>query len=91
VSLTLCLLQEVQRIAVELLRILQEGKMADVRLYEQFRAGISFAMNSVFSRLIASSWSPSTIQTGTLIACSFLAVKSGCVAHILVISSRKEL
>jgi hypothetical protein len=48
-------------------------------------------MNSVFSRWMASSWSASTIQVGTLIALRSLAVQFGCVSHILPISAKKLL
>ena len=47
-------------------------------------------MKSVFSRLIASSWSASTIQVGTLMPRRSAAVQFGCVSHILVIWARKD-
>jgi hypothetical protein len=65
--------------------------MADPRLQQQSGIGEWFAINSVFSRLIASSWSASTIHTGTVIARSSPAVKWGSVSHILLIWSRKDL
>src|SRR6266849_2708976 len=48
-------------------------------------------MNSVFSRLIASSWSASTIQVGTAMRWRSTAVQLGWVSHILVIWARKAL
>jgi len=83
---------KVQHVVIELLRILQEGKVAD---FQPSAAGprqeFCAAMNSVFSRLIASSWSASTIQVGVLMAPSCALVKFGWVAHILEIWSRKLL
>jgi hypothetical protein len=46
---------KMQYIVIKLLRILQEGKVADFRHQQQPEPGICAAMNSVFSRLIASS------------------------------------
>src|SRR5580700_9710840 len=53
--------------------------------------GMLAARNSVFSRLIASSWSPSTIHTGVAIFCRSSSVQFGWVPHILVIWARKAL
>src|SRR5579863_7574366 len=47
------------------------------------------AMNRVFSRLIASSWSASTIQVGTVTRLRSSVVHLGWVSHILVIWARK--
>src|SRR5271155_1754954 len=49
------------------------------------------AMNSVLARLIASSWSASTIQVGTLMRYGSVAFQFGWVSHILVIWVRKGL
>src|SRR6266851_9715983 len=53
--------------------------------------GIFAAMNSVFSRLIGSSWSASTSQVGTVIFFRSSAIQFGWVSHILVIWARKAL
>jgi hypothetical protein len=49
------MLQETQHVGVELRRILEEGEVAHLRLEQQPAPGMVAAMNSVFSRLIASS------------------------------------
>src|ERR1700681_4333006 len=53
--------------------------------------GMLAAMNSVFSRLIASSWSASTIQVGTAMRLRSAAIQLGWVSHILVIWARNSL
>src|ERR1700704_127484 len=53
--------------------------------------GIVAAIYSVCSRLIASSWSPSTTSTGVSIAASCASLQFGCSAHILLICSTNEL
>jgi hypothetical protein len=63
--------------------------MADIGRISSPARGIIEAMYSVCSRLIASSWSPSTTNTGAVIASSCASVQFGWLAHILLICSTK--
>ena len=76
---------KMQYVVVELLRILQGAKGLTSAISTRPEVAICAAMNSVFSRLIASSWSASTIQIGVVMAPSCALVKFGWVAHILKI------
>src|SRR5271165_3682529 len=76
--------EEMQDREIEHLRVLQQGEMAHVRQDEE-ACGMVAAIYSVCSRLIASSWSPSTTRTGVSIAASSAPVQFGWSPHILLI------
>src|SRR5690349_7060330 len=53
--------------------------------------GIAAAISKVLVRSIASSWSASTIQVGTVIFARSSSVQLGCLAHMALISSTNVL